>query len=161
MKTSRNNVLEQCVTNEQVVQYLIQLQANTYVLYVKTQNFHWNIVGEGFYFLHKMLEEQYEELAEASDMIAERLRAVEKNALGSMRQFLEHTSLEEAENSGYTAMEMIEQLVNDHQAIARELRGWFSEASKKNEDATADLFIERLRAHEKTAWMLRSHLSRG
>lgn len=142
---------------QKTAQLLAQLLSDTYLLYVKTQNFHWNIVDPRFYALHKMLEEQYEELAEAVDMIAERIRALGLKAPGSMRQFLEMTMLEEAGNN-LSGNAMLEQLFSDHQAIARSLYTHIEESSKLGDEGTADLFIQRLRAHEKTAWMLRSLL---
>lgn len=140
----------------QVSHQLAQFLADTYVLYVKTQNFHWNIVDARFFFLHKMFEEQYEDLAEAIDELAERIRGLGYKSPGSMSQFLELTMLEEA-GSNLNANEMILQLAEDHQAIARSLHARIDEANKFHDDGTADLFIERLRVHEKTAWMLRSH----
>lgn len=141
---------------QQVCHLLAQFLSDTYVLYVKTQNFHWNMVDARFYFLHKMLEEQYEELAEAVDEIAERIRALGCKSPASMRQFLELTMLEEA-GTDLNANQMILQLAEDHQVIARSLHAKIDEANKYHDDGTADLFIERLRVHEKTAWMLRSH----
>lgn len=140
-------------------QPLAQLLADTYILYLKTQNFHWNVEDQRFYFLHKMLEEQYEELAEAVDLIAERLRAINCKAPASMKQFLALTVLEEAEGD-FSANEMIQQLLNDHVTIAKNLHPCITEANSEHDDGTGDLFIERLRAHEKTAWMLRSHLNK-
>lgn len=158
MRTNHATMAEPYAINQEVVNRLGQFLANTYVIYVKTQNFHWNIEGEGFYFLHKMLEAQYEELAEAVDEIAERLRALNRKAPGSMRDFLELSTVEEAAPGEYTAQEMIQQLVNDHSSLIRDLHRDIEEANKRRDDGTADLFIQRLRAHEKTAWMLKSHL---
>lgn len=141
---------------QKVSNLLGQLLADTYVLYLKTQNFHWNVVDARFYFLHKMLEEQYEELAEAVDLVAERIRALGCKSPASMKQFLEMTMLEEA-GTDLNANQMILQLAEDHQVIARSLHAKIDEGNKYHDDGTVDLFIERLRAHEKTSWMLRSH----
>ena len=141
---------------QKVSNLLGQLLADTYVLYVKTQNFHWNVVDARFYFLHKMLEEQYEELAEAVDLIAERIRGLGYKSPASMKQFLELTMLEEA-STDLNANQMILQLAEDHQVISRSLHAKIDEGNKYHDDGTVDLFIERLRAHDKTAWMLRSH----
>lgn len=146
-------------SNPQVVRDLVQFLSDTYVLYVKTQNFHWNVVDPRFFSLHKMLEEQYEDLAEATDEIAERLRALEQKAPGSMKEFLKNSSLEEANKNHYSANEMIQELTQDHQAISKSLLKKIKEATSCHDEGTADLFIERLRVHDKTAWMLRSHFT--
>lgn len=140
------------------VSLLATLLADTYVLYVKTQNFHWNIEDPRFYSLHKMLEGQYEELAEANDLIAERIRAVGEKSPGSMKEFLNFTNLTEADEN-YTGHEMIEELYKDHQTLIKSLHSYIQKGEKTNDDGTVDLFIQRLRAHEKTAWMLKSHLA--
>lgn len=141
-----------------VSHYLSQALADTYVLYVKTQNFHWNVQDPRFYSLHKFFEEQYEALAEATDDIAERIRALQFKAPGSMKQFLEITNLAEGEND-LSANAMIQQLIEDHETIANQIRPWIPDSQKLKDEATADLFIERLRFHEKSAWMLRSHFA--
>lgn len=148
-------LLERNVRNK-IVQHLAKALADTYVLYVKTQNFHWNVEDPRFFFLHEMFEKQYKDLAEAVDDLAERIRALESKSPASLKEFLQITSLEEASNDldGNT---MIEQLINDHTSIANMLRPWIPESQKHGDEATGDLFIERLRYHEKTAWMLRSH----
>lgn len=151
-----SNIIMDRASYQQVSQHLAQLLSDTYVLYTKTQNFHWNLVDPRFYFLHKMLETQYEELAEAIDEVAERIRTLDFKTPASMQQFLEMTLLDEAKGD-MIANDMIRNLANDHQTIARGLHAKIDEANKVHDDGTADLFIERLRAHEKTAWMLRSH----
>jgi starvation-inducible DNA-binding protein len=142
--------------NQKASRLLAQLLANTYLVYVKTQNFHWNVVDERFYSLHQMFEKQYEDLAEAIDEIAERMRALRTKVPGSMRSFLEICSLEEADHD-LDAQMMIRQLYEDHMAIANQLRPQIHEVQKLGDEGTADLFIQRLKYHEKTAWMLRSH----
>ena len=139
-----------------IAQFLSKVLSDTYVLYVKTQNFHWNVVDPRFFALHKMLDEQYHNLAESIDEIAERIRALESKAPGSMQHFLDQTSLMEADNN-LTANVMLHQLIDDHTAIANLIRPWIPESQKYGDEATGDLLIERLRYHEKTAWMLRSH----
>ena len=131
--------------------------ADTYVLYTKTQNFHWNIVDPRFYALHKFLEEQYEELSEAIDEIAERIRMIGHRAPGSLKQFLALTSLKEA-NGEMNAEEMIQVLTEDHETLIQALREKIRKASDLADEGSADLLIQRIRAHEKFAWMLRSHL---
>lgn len=141
---------------KQVANSLSVVLADTYILYIKTQNFHWNVVDPRFYSLHKMLEKQYEELADAVDEIAERIRMLGQKSPGSMKEFLKLTSLQEADNDE-AANEMIRQLANDHQAIAKHISPLIPTMQKLGDEGSADLLIQRLRYHEKTAWMLTSH----
>lgn len=152
-----NNVLEKS-SIRQIAQELATLQADTYLLYVKTQNFHWNVTDPRFFSLHKFLEGQYEELAENIDVIAERIRVLGEKALGSMREFLEFTRLEESKST-LTANDMLKALLHDHESIIQWLRSSVEPIQKMGDEGTADLFINRLRAHEKMAWMIRSHLN--
>ncbi len=142
---------------QQIAQYLSQLVADTYLLYIKTQNFHWNVIDPRFHSLHEMFDDQYKQLAEAIDEIAERIRALESKAPGSMRQFLELTSLNESD-ANLTADKMIEELLSDHEQIAQSIRPHIEETSTLGDEGTADMLIQRLKYHERTAWMLRSHL---
>lgn len=140
-----------------VVSALSKVLADTYVLYVKTQNYHWNVTGELFYSLHLFFENQYEELSEAVDLLAERIRGLNEIAPGTMQQFLDLSSLKET-NQIPSAQKMIQNLYEDHEVIIKELTKNIPLAQKHGDEGTADLFIERLRAHEKTAWMLKSSL---
>lgn len=142
---------------KQICHELATLQADTFLLYVKTQNFHWNVVDPRFYALHKFFEEQYEELAEAIDLIAERIRGVGEKALGSMHEYLEFTRLEESKNN-LSADEMLKILLQDHESIIHWLRKAIVQTSEWGDEGSSDLCINRLRVHEKTAWMLKSHL---
>ena len=137
---------------------LSRLLADTYTLYLKTHNFHWNVKGPMFNTLHMMFEEQYTELATAVDEIAERIRALGVAAPGSYKQFGELTSLEE-ETGELAAEEMIAQLVKDQEAVVRTARSVFPDAEAANDEPTADLLTQRMQIHEKTAWMLRSMIS--
>jgi starvation-inducible DNA-binding protein len=141
---------------EQLAELLGQTLADTYILYIKTQNFHWNIIDPRFQFLHEMLEEQYKQLAEEIDELAERIRMLKLRSPGSMQQFLGLGSLEESAND-LPGNEMIRQLMHDHDAMANHIRPKIEEATKLGDQGTADLFISHLRSHEKTTWMLRSH----
>lgn len=141
---------------QQLAQNLSLILADTYVLYAKTQNFHWNVIDPRFYSLHLLLEKQYEELAEAIDEIAERIRMLGEIAPGSLKQFIEMTSLKESDGD-IDGDEMLEQLTNDHKTLCRYIRERIELASKLGDEGTADLLIQRLRAHEKNAWMLQSH----
>ena len=136
---------------------LSRLLADTYTLYLKTHNFHWNVTGPMFQTLHLMFETQYNELALAVDLIAERIRALGFPAPGSYREFAKLSTIPEA--SGVpTAKEMIQQLVEGQEAVIRTARSIFPSAEAANDEPTADLLTQRLQIHEKTAWMLRSLL---
>lgn len=143
------------VTN-QIVQQLSSILADNFVLYVKTLNFHWNVVDERFYQLHKLFEEQYEELDAASDELAERIRMLGEKTPASLKSFLSLTSLKESDRS-LTGNQMLEALVKDHEEIIKKLHKGIAFANDNGDDGTGDLLIQRLRSHEKMAWFLRSH----
>lgn len=133
--------------------------ANTYILYLKTQNFHWNVVDPRFYSLHKFFEEQYENLAEAVDEIAERIRMIGGIAPGTMSEFLQLTTLKEGDSTlGGDAM--LHQLLSDHEVLIRQCHHLIEQGTEAGDDGSADLCIQRVRYHEKTAWMIRSHFIR-
>ncbi|MGX5173211.1 Dps family protein [Aliikangiella sp. IMCC44653] len=132
--------------------------ADSYLLYLKTQNVHWNIVGPMFYGMHKLTETQYEDMAEAIDILAERIRAIGFTAPGSFKQFSELASIEE-ENGTPDAQQMIKQLMMDNELVAKQLRAAVTEAEKVKDVKTADLLTERIGQHEENAWMLRSLIS--
>jgi starvation-inducible DNA-binding protein len=136
---------------------LSRLLADTYTLYLKTHNFHWNVTGPLFNTLHLMFETQYTELALAVDLIAERIRALGLPAPGSYAQFAKLTSIRE-ETDVPAAEDMIRQLVKDQEAVVRTARSIFPAVEKASDEATADLLTQRMQVHEKTAWMLRSML---
>lgn len=136
-----------------------EVLATTYMLYVKTQNFHWNVEGCLFYSLHKMFESQYEELAEAVDMLAERARQLGFKAAGSMKEFLSLSHIKESAKT-QDALGMVHELFLDRQALTNLLHKKISEAQKLADEGTADIYIEHLRLHDKAAWMLKSHLEK-
>jgi starvation-inducible DNA-binding protein len=129
--------------------------AGTYVLYVKTQGFHWNVVGPLFYGLHKLTEEQYQGLAKATDDIAERIRALGHPAPASLSEFLKLSAVDEM-TGRHSAEDMVASLVADHETLARTFRDLVGIAEKANDVVTADLLTDRVQAHEEAAWMLRS-----
>lgn len=137
---------------------LSRLLADSYTLYLKTHNFHWNVTGQMFQTLHLMFETQYGELALAVDLIAERIRAIGFPAPGTYAEFMKLTSIKEPVGVP-AARDMIRQLTEGHEAIVRTARGTFPTAQKANDEATADLLTQRIQQHEKTAWMLRSLLA--
>ena len=143
---------------QKVAQALSNVLADTFTLYLKTHNFHWNVVGPMFPMLHLMFEEQYNELWLAGDAIAERIRALGCVAPGSYREFSKLTYLQEAE-AVPSATEMIVELLSDHETSARTARWALSVARAAVDAPTEDLLIQRVMAHEKAAWMLRSMLA--
>jgi starvation-inducible DNA-binding protein len=136
---------------------LSKLLADSYTLYLKTHNFHWNVTGPMFNTLHLMFETQYTELALAVDGIAERIRALDMPAPGSYVQFAKLTRIRE-ETGTPDATEMLRQLVEDHEAVVRTARETFPVVEKAKDEPTADLLTQRMQVHEKAAWMLRSML---
>ena len=136
---------------------LSKLLADSYTLYLKTHNFHWNVTGPMFQTLHLMFETQYTELALAVDLIAERIRSIGHYAPGSYAAFRKLSSIEDAEDVPH-ATDMIRQLVAGNEAVIRTARAVVAVAEKASDQATADLGTQRLQLHEKTAWMLRSLL---
>ncbi len=144
-------------TRRKIGEGLSRLLADTYTLYLKTHNFHWNVTGPMFNTLHLMFEQQYNELALAVDLVAERIRALGFPAPGSYRQFAELTSLQE-ETGVPSAEDMIRILVKDQEAVVRTARSIFPVVDDAHDEPTADLLTQRMQVHEKTAWMLRSLL---
>ena len=143
---------------KKIAEGLARLLADTYTLYLKTHNFHWNVEGPMFNTLHLMFEQQYTELATAVDEIAERIRALGVPAPGSYAQFSGLTAVGE-ETSVPAAKEMIAQLAKDQEIVVRTAREVFPVADQAHDEPTADLLTQRMQIHEKTAWMLRSMLA--
>lgn len=137
---------------------LSRLLADTYTLYLRMHNYHWNVTGPMFQPLHDMFEEQYKELAEAVDEIAERIRSLGFPAPGTYQQFGELTSIKEKTDIP-AAEEMIRRAVEGHESVVRTARELFPAAEEVHDEATADLLTQRIQLHEKTAWMLRSMLA--
>ncbi len=137
---------------------LSRLLADSYTLYLKTHNYHWNVTGPQFNTLHQMFEEQYTELATAVDEIAERIRALGIRAPGSYREFIEMTAIEEG-SGNESAEDMIRQLAIGQETVVRTARAAFPAADEANDEPTADLLTQRMQIHEKNAWMLRSMLA--
>ena len=140
-----------------IAQGLSRLLADTYTLYLKTHNFHWNVKGPMFNSLHLMFETQYTELALAVDLIAERIRALGEPAPGSYTAFAKLSSIKEAEGTP-DAMDMVRILAEDQLAVVRTARAAFPLADAAHDEPTADLLTQRMQVHEKTAWMLRATL---
>ncbi len=141
-----------------IAEGLSRVLADTYTLYLKTHNFHWNVEGPMFNTLHLMFEAQYTELALAVDLIAERIRALGFPAPGSYRDFAELSSVQDAAGRP-TALEMIGQLAKDQETVVRTARTIFPLIDEAHDEPTADLLTQRMQVHEKTAWMLRAMLA--
>jgi len=142
---------------EAIAAGLSKLLADSYTLYLKTHNFHWNVTGPLFNTLHLMFETQYTELATAVDEIAERIRALGIAAPGSYAEYAALTAVAEAAG-GESAEEMIRQLVIGQETVVRTARAVFPAADAAHDEPTADLLTQRMQIHEKNAWMLRSML---
>ncbi|PJI38979.1 Dps family protein [Ferrovibrio sp.] len=138
---------------------LSRLLADTYTLYLKTHNYHWNVEGPMFQTLHTMFELQYTELALAVDLIAERIRALGHYAPGSYAQYAKLSSIKE-ETGVPGAQDMIKDLVKGNEAVSKTARAIFPVVEKSSDEPTADLLTQRMQVHEKTAWMLRSLLEK-
>jgi starvation-inducible DNA-binding protein len=144
---------------EQIAAGLSKLLADTYSLYLKTHSFHWNVTGPMFQTLHLMFEAQYNELALAVDLVAERIRALGFPAPGTYSEYAKLSSIKETVGVP-KAEEMIRLLVEGQEAVVRTARSIFPAAEKATDEATADLLTQRIQLYEKTAWMLRSLLDK-
>jgi len=142
---------------KKIAEGLSRLLADSYVVYLKTHNFHWNVTGPMFQTLHVLFMTQYTELWNALDLIAERIRALGYPAPGSYKRFVELSSIPE-EDGVPKAKDMIRQLVSGQEAVARTARQVFAIVEKASDQPTADLLTQRMEVHEKNAWMLRSLL---
>ena len=141
-----------------IAQGLSRLLADTYTLYLTTHNFHWNVTGPMFNTLHTMFMQQYTDLWNAVDPVAERIRALGHYAPGSYADFGRLASVPDAPAQAPKALEMVRILVKGHEAVARTARELVPTADKAGDEPTLDLLTQRLDYHEKTAWMLRSML---
>jgi len=143
--------------NPEIAQSAAKLLADTYALYLKTHNYHWNVTGPMFNTLHTMFEAQYDELALAVDEVAERIRTLGAYAPGSFSEFAGLTSLDEA-TAGTRAVDMIKLLAADQLEVAEAARELGRVAEAAGDDVTTDLAIRRQEIHQKNAWMLSAHL---
>ncbi|HZR03088.1 MAG TPA: DNA starvation/stationary phase protection protein [Burkholderiales bacterium] len=142
------------------IDILNRLLADEVTLYVKTRNFHWNVEGLQFSELHKFFEEQYDELDEIMDEVAERARALDGYAAGSLGEFVAAARIKEAKGTRRAAKEMIAELLADHETLIRNLRTDAQQVGEKHGDAgTEDFLVGLMEQHEKMAWMLRAYLA--
>jgi starvation-inducible DNA-binding protein len=142
----------------EIAQQLKAVLGDTYVLYLKTHIFHWNVVGPRFAEFHSLFETQYRALWETLDELAERIRSLGEFAPNSGGEMLKAASLKETAAQSHTDMEMIKALLADNETIIKTVRKALEAAEKGGDEATVDLMVGRLGYHEKTAWMLRAHL---
>ncbi|MBI1392982.1 MAG: DNA starvation/stationary phase protection protein [Alphaproteobacteria bacterium] len=142
-----------------VAEALNGVLADTYILYMKTHSYHWNVTGPQFHTLHVMFEEQYREMWAALDVIAERVRALGEFAPTSGADFANRSGLESADTEPPKATDMIKNLLADHESLVRRAREALETASQADDAATDDLITQRIQTHEKTAWMLRAMIS--
>jgi starvation-inducible DNA-binding protein len=146
---------------KEIAEGLSRLLADTYLLYVRTHGYHWNVTGPLFNTLHLMFETQYNELALAVDLIAERIRALGFPAPASYGEFSRLASVGEDDGDWPEAEEMIRRLVKGQEAVVRTARSIFPTVEAAGDQPTADLLTQRMQVHEKTAWMLRSMLAKS
>lgn len=142
---------------KELAEGLSRVLADTYTLYLKTHNYHWNVTGPMFQTLHLMFETQYTELAVAVDDLAERIRSLGYPAPGTYKAYAELSSIKEEEGVP-SAKEMITSLVEGQEAVVKTARALYPTVEKASDEATGDLLTQRIQLHEKTAWMLRSLL---
>ena len=142
----------------EIAEGLSNLLADTYTLYLKTHKYHWNVTGPMFQTLHLMFETQYNELALAVELIAERIRALDVLAPGSYTEFAKLATIQE-DTDNPNALEMIARLVDGQETVVRTARSLFPLVDGAHDEPTADLLTQRMQVHEKTAWMLRSLLA--
>jgi starvation-inducible DNA-binding protein len=145
---------------QQVTTLLTTLLANEMVLYTKTRKSHWNISGDSFMELHKLLEDQYKQLEVSIDEIAERIGKLGEKTVGTMQEFMKLSSIKENPDKYSPSKDMIRELLGDHETIIVELRKDIEASAEKNQDVgTADLLTDLVKQHETTAWILRKYLN--
>jgi len=139
---------------------LSKILSSEMVLYIKTRKSHWNVTGESFMELHKLFENQYKELEESIDEIAERIGKLGEKTIGTMSEFAELSSIKESPGKYLTAKEMLDELLNDHESIIILLRKDIDDCVDKNKDlGTADFLTGLMEQHETTSWILRRYLN--
>lgn len=142
---------------KKIAEGLSGVLADSYTLFLKTQNYHWNVTGPHFGPLHDLFEEQYRELFDAIDEIAERIRTLGFRAPGTLKEFGDLASVKE-QTGQPDAMEMVKNLAEANETVHKTLRSAFETADEAGDEGTADLMVERMQVHAKNIWMLRSHL---
>ena len=157
MKNLTPNIGITAPDRKKVAEALKVTLADTYVLYTKTQVFHWNVTAREFYMFHKMFEAQYEELSDAVDQIAERIRSLGEFTQMGLKDLLSNATLEEAKEIP-NVEDMLVELLNGHEHLIQKGRDVIKLAEEAGDDGTADFITAKIEEHEKTAWMLRSSI---
>ncbi len=145
------------MNNKNIAKTLHNVLSNSYALYLKTQNYHWNVTGANFKSLHELFGAQYEELAEAIDEIAERIRALDVLVPASFNAFGDESKIKNG-NEKAKVEAMVQELYNDNQTLAKIVNAALKIVQKEGDEASADMLIGRIQAHDKNAWMLKSSL---
>ncbi len=143
--------------SKKVVENLKTLLADNYTLYLKTQNFHWNVTGPNFQSLHQLFMAQYTDLFNSNDLIAERIRALGSKAPGSFKEFQKLATIKEASGE-LNAKQMVSELEKDQTAIIKTLKKVAAAASESNDEVTEGMVVDRMEIHEKNRWMLQASL---
>lgn len=141
---------------KRLAERLAAATADTYLLLAKTQGYHWNVTGPLFVSIHELTEQQYKDLFEAADDLAERIRALGEASPGSYARFSELSGIDEDDGSPKTAAAMVEALAHDNELVARRMKAASDVAEELGDKVTEDMLIERMQVHEQNAWMLRS-----
>lgn len=137
----------------EVIKKLSILMADTYALYLKTQNYHWHVTGPQFKALHELFEMQYRELAEAVDQVAERIRIKGHKSPATFKEFESLKRIKDGDST-ISANQMVTELANDHDTLVKDLNQSMVLAQEHNDEGTANLLADRIEAHEKARWML-------
>lgn len=162
-KTTAKNITNKAKTQEgksqksEIFEALSLCLANSYMLYLKTQNYHWNVTGPSFHAMHTMFQAQYEDLALAIDSIAERIRALGFKAYGSFSQYSKITTIKEGDEN-FSSQEMVKDLLNSQGEMVKSFEKALAQAQKVKDEATINLIVDRIEIHQKNAWMLSSSL---
>lgn len=143
--------------NNQVLKILEQVLADSYALSIKTKNYHWNVVGENFKALHEMFDVQYQDLSDAIDEIAERIRALGVKVEASLEYFSKLSQIKKGDET-FDAKKMLQDLASDHQLVIALLKSGVATAQQEGDEGTADILIQRGKVHEKTLWMIESSI---
>lgn len=142
--------------SKKVVESLKALLADNYTLYLKTQNFHWNVTGPNFQSLHQLFMDQYTDLFNANDLIAERIRALGAKAPGSFKEFSKLATIKEAGEAKITAAQMLKELIKDQDTILKTLKKVVDAADVADDEVTEGMVVDRMEIHEKNRWMLQA-----
>ncbi|MDX1920756.1 MAG: DNA starvation/stationary phase protection protein [Candidatus Caenarcaniphilales bacterium] len=142
----------------QIYNILNTVLADEYILYTKTRNFHWNVVGRDFIQLHEFFEKQYEQLNEVIDEVAERTRSLGGKSNGSLKEFADQTRLQEILEKNLNSGQMLQILLKDHETIIQELRQDSEKCEELGDMGTNDFLVGIMETHEKMAWMIRAHI---